>query len=199
MGKEDDFAGFLHNLRKPGCRFLRCRLIVGGDCGHKPLVVASGIKSHDRDITFRRKIELYLACLGICYGYAKGNRISRQFLIQDIHLLIHIVCRCRAAVGHFHLVFALVSQIFIDIPRRLVYALFHFLPELSAVSLADHGNIGTWLQIQAVHVIIRPRLYDIQLPLIFLHFYFLLLCLYRLLYFIITVSRTCTCKHRCTQ
>ena len=147
MDKEDHFPFFIHEVGKPLRRLPRRRLIVRRYARHQPLIIAPRIECHDRDIAFRSKVELDLACLRVCDRDRHRLRISCKLFVQDIHLLVHIIRRRGRAVGQLDTGFPFVSQVLIHILHRLLGAFLYFIPVRNVLRLADHRQRGSFLKI----------------------------------------------------
>ena len=170
MDEENDLAGILNKLCHPLCRLSCRREVVGLHRRHQALIIAPGIKGHNRDITFCRQIELHLARLGVRNGDRNRRRIPGKLLIQNIHLLVYTIRRPRRAVCHLHLILAFIPKVLIDIVYRLQGSLLHFVPVGLSLRLADHGQRRPFWKLEPHHIIVCRRADHIQLLLVFLLF-----------------------------
>ena len=147
LNEQHRFSAVAHLFRKSLCRFLSCSYIVCGYICSHTLIIWSGIKSYDRNLTVCCKIKLHLACLQVYDRNAHCDRISVQFFIQKIYLVIDIICCIRCIKCYFHLIFSCIPKICINIFRSLRYTFFHFIPVLCSVRFSDNGNIIAFFQL----------------------------------------------------
>ena len=146
MCKDKNLSFAAHRLCQFICCFF-CRLgvICRYRC-HQSLIITSAVICHDRDLIVCRHIKLYFTGLLIGYGNCKCRRLSRQFFVQKIHLLVYIVRIRRCIESYFHFIFACIAQILIDIISGFLYTFLYFAPVLTGTRLTYNRNISSFFQ-----------------------------------------------------
>ena len=157
LNEQNCFPAVSHLFCQSLCCFCSCSFIVRRYIRSHSLIIRPGIKSDNRDLAVCCEIKLYLASLQIYNWDSDRNRISVQFFIQKVHLIIHIICFIRCIIRYFYLVFSCISKTCIQILCSLCHAFLHFVPILRTIRLSYNRNVVSLFQLQSVCIIISRR------------------------------------------